>query len=124
MRGYRDLRVWQRGMELVVECYGLVRLLPEYERHILTSQLLRAAISVPSNIAEGNGRLSTKDYVNHLGIARGSLAELTTLTLITSAVDLIPARRLVRAHSLADETGRMLTTLMRTLGTRKLGIGD
>jgi len=107
-------------MELVVDCYDLARQLPAYEQHILTPQLLRAAISVPANIAEGHGRLAKGDYVRHLGIARGSLAELTTLMMITTEVGLLPADRLSRPHSLADETGRMLTALMRKLGTRRL----
>src|SRR5690348_3439026 len=76
--GYRSLRVWQRAMDLVVESYALAHRLPLHERYGLASQLRRAAVSIPANIAEGNGRVHRGDYVHHLSIARGSLMELET----------------------------------------------
>lgn len=79
VKSFRDLTVWQRAMELVVECYGLAAKLPRDERFGLTSQLQRAAVSIPANIVEGHGRAKTQAYVKHLSIATGSLTELQTL---------------------------------------------
>ena len=78
IRDYRDLTVWQRAMELVVECYAAARQFPKSELYALSNQLQRAAVSVPSNIAEGNGRASLGDYLRHLSIANGSLMEVET----------------------------------------------
>ena len=75
---FRDLRVWQYGMELVVQIYQLTQLFPAEERYGLVSQMRRAAVSIPSNIAEGHTRESSKEYLKHLSIAQGSLAELQT----------------------------------------------
>jgi four helix bundle protein len=78
IKSYRDLVVWQRAMDLVVESYQLTRDYPVSERYGLGSQTNRAAVSVAANIAEGHGRSSTGDYLRHLAIARGSLMELQT----------------------------------------------
>lgn len=78
MNSYKDLLVWQKAMDLVDEVYRLVRQLPGDEKYALGDQLRRAAVSVPSNIAEGFGRESVKDYVHFLTIARGSLYEVST----------------------------------------------
>jgi len=82
VKSFRDLRVWQAAMELVPAVYKLVRLLPREERFALADQMRRAAISIPSNIAEGHARRYTKEYLRHLSIAKGSLAELHTLLLL------------------------------------------
>jgi four helix bundle protein len=120
LRGHRDLIVWQRAMQLLVECYRVAKLLPASERYTMTSQFLRAAISVPANIAEGHGRMSKGDFARHLTIARGSLAELDTLLAAIPQVGLLPDARLARACSLADEVGRMLWSLIQKLGTRRI----
>ncbi len=75
---FRELRVWQTAMELVVAVYDLTRSFPPEERYGLVNQMRRAAVSIPSNIAEGNARESSKEYLKHLSIAQGSLAELQT----------------------------------------------
>jgi four helix bundle protein len=75
---YRELEVWQMSMELCEQVYGLVRQFPSDERYALGDQLRRAAVSIPSNIAEGNGRDSKSDYARFLSIARGSLFEVQT----------------------------------------------
>ena len=80
---YRDLVVWQKSMRLVADVYRLTPTFPDSERFGLTSQLQRAAVSIPSNIAEGQGRLATKEFRQFLGIARGSLKELETQLLIS-----------------------------------------
>jgi four helix bundle protein len=79
---YRDLVVWQKAMELVTEIYKATERFPKEEIYGLTSQLRRAAISVPSNIAEGQGRLTKKEFHHFLGYARGSLLEMETQLLI------------------------------------------
>ena len=78
IRSYKDLVVWQRAMELVLETYTMTRMLPREESYALSDQMRRAAVSIPSNIAEGQARISTKEFVKHLSIARGSNAELQT----------------------------------------------
>ena len=82
VRSFRDLRIWQRAMDLVQQAYGLAQLLPRHEQYALADQMRRAAVSVPTNIAEGQARRHKKEFVRFLLIARGSLAELQTLLLI------------------------------------------
>ncbi len=89
LRSFNDLRVWQKAMDLVPEVYGLARKLPPFERFALVDQLRRAAISVPSNIAEGQARQHSKEFLQHLSIARGSLAEIETLLLLAVRLDYI-----------------------------------
>ncbi|HET9530858.1 MAG TPA: four helix bundle protein [Blastocatellia bacterium] len=76
IRNYRDLVVWQKSMDLVVNCYRITEQFPKIEIYGLTSQLQRAAVSVAANIAEGNGRSHTREYLNHLSMAYGSLMEV------------------------------------------------
>src|SRR5678816_4530594 len=79
IRSHRDLTVWRKGIDLAVETYRLAKnSLPASERFVLKEQMLRASISIPSNIAEGHGRMSKGDFVRFLRIARGSLYELDT----------------------------------------------
>ena len=78
VRSFRDLRVWQIAMELVEGVYGLTRTFPAHERYGLASQMQRAAVSIPSNIAEGQARHHLREYLNYLSIAQASLAELDT----------------------------------------------
>jgi four helix bundle protein len=78
IQSHRDLNIWQLGMEIAEAIYELTKSFPPDERFGLTSQMRRAAISIPANIAEGNARSSTKEYLQHLSIAIGSLAELET----------------------------------------------
>lgn len=79
---YRDLVVWTRAMDVVEACYKLTRLLPQSEMYGLSSQIRRAAVSIPANIAEGHGRRNLGEYLQHLSIANGSLKELETRLLI------------------------------------------
>ncbi len=78
IKSFRDLEVWQLGMDLVENVYRISAVFPKTEIYGLTSQARRAAVSIPSNIAEGNTRASTKEYLNHLSIAQASLAEVST----------------------------------------------
>jgi four helix bundle protein len=114
---FRDLRVWQVGMDLVIESYRLGDLLPARERFGLVAQIRRAATSVPANVAEGNGRVHRREYLHHLSIARGSLNELQTLIAIADRLGYLPAAELAPFAELCDFTSRMLTRLRRSLGS-------
>ena len=116
MEMFRNLIVWQKAMELVKAVYALTRKFPPDERYALTDQLRRAVVSIPSNIAEGNGRSSNADYGHFLSIARGSLYE--TMTQLQIAVDLgcIPVLDST-LESLISEVGRMLTTMLKKFGS-------
>ena len=120
IRSHRDLIVWQKGIVLAVETYQLVRSLPASERFILRDQMVRAAVSIPSNIAEGHGQIAKGAFVRHLGIARGSLRELETLLEIARKVGYQDDATQEKARILADEINRMLWVLMDKLGTRRL----
>lgn len=117
VRSYRDLRVWQASRALVVEIYTLTRPFPQEERYGLTAQMRRAAISVPSNIAEGNAR-SSKEYIRFLEIALGSLAELETQLEIAGALGYIQHTRLQDMLKQTDHVGRMLRKLSQSIQSR------
>jgi four helix bundle protein len=119
IRSYRDLIVWRKGIDLAVETYRLAKSLPENERYVLKDQMLRSSISIPSNVAEGHGRMSKGDFVRHLGFARGSLHELETLFELTKRLGYLDESALSNATPLADEIGRMLWVLMQKLGARR-----
>ncbi len=118
IRSYRDLEVWQVGMELVERVYGLSAEFPAEERFGLTSQIRRAAISIPSNIAEGHGRESTQDFVRFLRIAQGSLKEVETQALLAQRLGQAPDTRVDQVLTLADRLGRMIRGLARSLQKR------
>ena len=118
LASYRELTVWQVGMEVVVETYSLTRKLPGEERFGLCSQARRAAVSVPANIAEGRAQFTLRGYLRHLGIARGSLAELETHLLLTSMLGLLDAAEVARLMERTGRLGRMLNTMIRRLRTR------
>ena len=90
VRGFRDLRVWQQAIDLVEQVYRLTERFPDREMYGLAVQLRRAAVSVPSNIAEGHTRQHIKEYLNHLSIAQGSLAEIETQLEIAFRLKFIP----------------------------------
>jgi four helix bundle protein len=116
VHSYRDLEVWQRAMTLVEGCYGAAKQLPDDERFGLSAQLRRAAISVPSNIAEGSCR-PTRAFVNHVTIALGSLAEVETCLEIAVRLGYLTGSRAGPLLDLAGEGGRMLHGLARSLKT-------
>jgi four helix bundle protein len=120
VQSYRELKVWQVAMDLAEECYLATRTFPKEELFGLTSQIRRAAASIPANIAEGQGRNSTKEFLNHLSIARGSLLELETHLLLSQRVGLLTQETLNRLLTLADEVSRMLSGLRRALTERKV----
>ena len=112
---FKDLVVWQRAVQLTVAVYKLTSSFPESERFGLTNQMRRASVSVASNIAEGYGRSTKGEYLQFLGHARGSKCEVETQLVIAGALDFGPEKERQLAEGLADEVGRMLVTMMRTL---------
>ncbi len=114
---YRDLLVWQRAMDLVVDCYALARALPHDEDFVLNVQIRRSAVSVPSNIAEGHGRTGVPEYLHHLSIAHGSLMELETQLLLTVRLGHLQATQIDTALESTQEISRMLKGLMQRLRT-------
>jgi four helix bundle protein len=112
---YRDLQVWQKATDLVVECYRLAALLPKSEMYGLASQIQRAAVSVPANIAEGHGREHLGDYPHHLSVANGSLMELETHLLIANRLCYLKETDLEPVLSRTAEVGRMLAGLAKAL---------
>jgi len=119
IRSHRDLVAWQKGMDLGLEVYAITKRLPESERFGLVSQLRRAAVSVPSNIAEGYGRGSTADYVRFLRTARGSLYEIDTQLLIAVRLEFVPMDAYERVLERLNECGRILAGLIRSLGEKE-----
>ena len=115
IQSYRDLIVWQKAMELVTELYQITRIFPAEEMFGLVSQMRRAAVSIPSNIAEGYGRASTGEYKQFLGHARGSLWEVETQILIAQKLAYVGEQDSARLLNLAMETGRILHGLLASL---------
>jgi len=108
---YRKLIVWQKAMQFSKQVYRLVEQFPATEKYALSDQVRRAAVSVPSNIAEGCGRISKRDYAHFLSIARGSLYE--TMTQLEMAKEFGYLESIEDTEILAAEISRMLTTLMK-----------
>jgi four helix bundle protein len=115
LRSYRELEVWQRAIELVEAVYAVSAEFPKEERFGLTVQMRRAAVSVPSNIAEGHARSSTRDYLRFLAIALGSLAELDTQMLIARRLRFAEEDTIGPLEQESDRLGRMLRNLIRSL---------
>jgi four helix bundle protein len=118
MTSYKNLEAWKKSMLLVKEIYTITRLYPKEELFALTSQTKRAAISIPSNIAEGSGRNYKKDTIQFLHIARGSLYELETLLNIAVMVGIVTEKQFLPFISLIDETLKILNGLIRSYGKR------
>jgi four helix bundle protein len=123
IRSYRDLLVWQKAMDLVVESYRISALLPRSEAYGLTSQIQRSAVSVPANIAEGHGWDHLGDYLRHLSIANGSLMELETHFLLLIRLSYFPMSELESGLALSAEIGKMLAGLTRSLKNSSCSTG-
>jgi four helix bundle protein len=123
VKHYRDLTVWQKSMDLVVEIYRLSKRFPADEHWGLTSQIRRAAVSIPANIAEGNGRVYRADYVRFLSIARGSLREVETQLQIAVRLEYLPRQDAIQVWNLLQEVGRLITGLIKSLDNRNGGNG-
>jgi four helix bundle protein len=114
-KGFRELEVWQLAMDLVEHCYRISGCLPIEERYGLTSQIRRAAVSIPSNVAEGHNRRLPKPYRNHVNIALGSQAELETLLELAVRLKMIPAESINDSNVLVRRVGQTLHGLHRSL---------
>ena len=114
-RAFRNLLVWKQSMDLARECYFLTKRLPREELYGLTSQLRRAATSVPANIAEGNGRRTRKDYISFLHIAQGSIRELETYLILTVEVELLSEEETAPLLAQIDSVARLLNRLIQSM---------
>ena len=115
---YKELQVWQKAMDLVVEIYKISKLLPKEETYGISDQIRRAAVSIPSNIAEGQSRNSAKEFIQFLSIARGSLAELETQLLICIKVNMLSEDNITEAQNIITEIGKMIKGLMNKLNSQ------
>lgn len=115
IRSYRDLIVWQKAVEFVKDCYQLTDTFPQREIYGLSQQLRRASVSIPSNIAEGNGRESRKEYIYFLNVSRGSLKEAETQLIISEKLGFISQPQLESILNKASEIGLLLNNLIRSL---------
>lgn len=112
---YKELKVWQKAMDLTVEVYKLVKLLPKEETYALSDQMRRAVVSIPSNIAEGQGRNSDKEFIQFLSFARGSLWELETQIEICLRIGYIDQSLTTNIYNLIAEISKMINVLSNSL---------
>lgn len=119
IKSYRDLRVWQSAMDLVVMIYEISEKFPAKEMYGLSSQIRRAAVSVPSNIAEGHTRESTQEYLRHLSIAQASLAEVETQIEIAFRLKYCNQEELDKVLAHCTSLGKQLYSLRNALQSRK-----
>lgn len=117
MAHYQELRVWHKAMDLVVETYRITKLLPKEELYALTNQIRRSAVSIPSNIAEGVGRKSNRDFCHFLKIAYGSLNELETQLILCCRLGYTEEAAILNAMQLSSEIGKMLNAMLQKLMT-------
>ena len=118
INSFRDLRVWQAGMDLVEQVYLVTRAFPRHEAYGLASQMQRAAVSIPSNIAEGHTREHTKEYLHHLSMAQASLAELETQLEIATRLGYLSPEQLDQMLDRVTLLGRQLYALRNALTRR------
>lgn len=114
-QSYRDLDVWQEAMDLVVACYRITDVFPKREMYGLGSQLQRAVVSIPANIAEGQGRQHSKEFLQYIAIAYGSLAEVETHIQIANRLNYIDKTIETKLLEKAGRIGRMLNGLRRSI---------
>jgi four helix bundle protein len=114
-KNYRDLIVWEKAMELVMLIYRTTKSFPKEEVYGLTSQMRRAAVSIPSNIAEGQGRNTKRDFRNFLAIAMGSLRELETQMLIAKGLNYFTEATTTQLRDVTDTVGRLIRGLAKSL---------
>lgn len=117
VESFKQLIVWQRSIEVVRAIYKSTKALPESERYGLTSQMRRAAVSIPANIAEGKKRKTKKDFLHFLRTADGSAAELETLLIV--AHDIYPEINIASSTQLLEEVQKMLATMIKKLEASK-----
>jgi len=116
---YRQLIVWQKGVALVTDLYRVTQTFPKNELYGLTSQIRRSAVSIPANIAEGQGRLTTGEFKQFLGHARGSMFELESHTLIARNLGYLPEPESQKITAQIHELGRLVNGLLKSLDSKK-----
>lgn len=119
IKSYRDLEVWKKGVLLSMELYKITNDFPPHELFGISSQIRRAAASVPANIAEGYGRESTKNYLQFLRTARGSLNELDTFLTIATGLEYLTIEKRKNLHQKTEEISKMLNSLIKKLNSKK-----
>lgn len=121
IKSYKDLLIWQKGIDIVTDLYQLVKNFPKEELYALSSQLKRAAVSIPSNIAEGYGRNSTQSYIHFVSISRGSLFELETQLLVAQKLKFFKNEILFSniMNQITEET-KMINSFITKLESSKL----
>jgi four helix bundle protein len=117
-QSFRDLQVWQRSMQLTVAVYRMTKDFPREEIYGLTGQIRRSAISVPSNIAEGQGRLNPAEFRQFLGIARGSICELQTQLELARALEFGKPKLIDEAEGLSHEVGKMIYAFLESINSQ------
>jgi four helix bundle protein len=123
IRSYKDLLIWQKGIELTEIVYSITKSFPIEEIYSLTNQIKRASVSIPSNIAEGFGRNSTKSYMNFLKISRGSLYELETQLIIAEKQNFISDSLLLQnINDLIAEEGKMINSYINKLKLSNINV--
>ena len=115
IQDFRDLKVWQDAMHLATAVYTLTHSFPKTEVFGLSSQIQRASVSIPSNIAEGHARDSTKEYLRFISIAMGSLAEMETQLILANKLNYLEESKLAELFEKTGEVGRMLRGLQHSL---------
>ena len=119
MHSYKDLIVWKKSVKLVMQVYDYIQVFPKNESYVLSDQMRRAVVSIPSNIAEGYERMTTAEYIRFLSIARGSKAELETQLHICNQLKLGNMEKNVVLQSSCEEIGKMLNSMVYTLNSKK-----
>jgi four helix bundle protein len=118
VKNFRELIAWQKALDLVEETYKASKSFPKDELYGLTSQICRAVVSVPSNIAEGQGRDSTREFRHHLSIAYGSLCEVQTQIFIAQRLTYLKEEQVIRLLSMTNEVARLINGLSNSLPQR------
>ena len=119
LKSYRDLEVWKKSIDLAKKIYQVSRSFPPEERFGLTSQVRRAAVSIPANIAEGAARTGTGEFLQFLSVARGSLAEVETFLILAERLQMLAQAELRVLLDQTAEIGKMLGGLQRSLRSRR-----
>ena len=128
MKTYKELEVWEKGVELTIKIYKLTKSFPSQEKYALTSQMQKSAVSIPSNIAEGWGRGSTKEYIHFLLIARGSSMELETQIIIALKLDYLDNYQFKslkeNIQSILMMLNKLISKLKEKIRNRESGFGN
>ena len=119
LKNYRDLKVWQKAYQLCLEVYRVTKEFPSEEKYGLVSQIRRAAVSIPSNVAEGYGRKTTPEYIQFLYVAYGSLCELETQILLSGDLGFVDSKEIEAIEGKIGELERMLKALIKSLAAKK-----